>query len=88
MGDATDSAQGKLSLYTNHACPWAHRAHIALKELGLSYDETIIDLEKPRDEWYLKINDVRRSHKLTTAGGIVYVLIPVLLARPSADDPA
>ncbi|KAJ9661544.1 hypothetical protein H2198_001924 [Neophaeococcomyces mojaviensis] len=57
MGDATENSQGKFVLYTNHGCPWAHRAHIALKELGLQYDETIIDLERPRDEWYLKIND-------------------------------
>ncbi|KAK5071628.1 hypothetical protein LTR64_004593 [Lithohypha guttulata] len=56
MGDATDNSQGKLTLYTNHGCPWAHRAHIIVKELGLDYEETIIDLERPRDEWYLRIN--------------------------------
>ena len=65
----------KIILYTNHACPWvgishcladwltleqAHRAHIALKELKLSYEEVIIDLSKPREEWYLKVNPVRR----------------------------
>lgn len=49
----------EIVLYTNHACPWAHRAHIALKELGLSYDEVIIDLDKPREPWYLKVNPVR-----------------------------
>jgi len=58
MGDATDDTKEKLILYTNHGCPWAHRAHIILKELGLAYEETIIDLERPREEWYLKINDV------------------------------
>jgi len=46
----------KITLYTNHGCPWAHRAHIALKELKLSYEEVIIDLGKPREAWYLKIN--------------------------------
>jgi len=46
----------KITLYTNHSCPWAHRAHIILKELGLPFDEVIIDLETPREEWYLKIN--------------------------------
>ncbi|KAI9830810.1 MAG: hypothetical protein M1819_005335 [Sarea resinae] len=51
----------KITLYTNHACPWAHRAHIALKELDLPYEEVIIDLNRPRDEWYLKINPFKSS---------------------------
>jgi len=46
----------KLTLYTNHGCPWAHRAHVALAELGLEFDEVIIDLGKPREPWYLEIN--------------------------------
>ena len=46
----------KITLYTNHKCPYAHRAHIVLKELGLEYKEVIIDLDKPREDWYLKIN--------------------------------
>lgn len=49
----------KIIFYTNHLCPWAHRADITLKELGLPYEEVIIDLNKPREEWYLKINPVR-----------------------------
>lgn len=49
----------KITLYTNHQCPWAHRAHIVLKELGLDYNEIIIDLNTPRESWYLKINPVR-----------------------------
>ncbi len=48
----------KITLYTNHGCPWAHRAHIVLKELGLPYEEVIIDLSKPREPWYLEINPV------------------------------
>jgi glutaredoxin len=51
---ATDTP--KIILYTNHACPWAHRAHIVLKELGLQYEEVIIDLSKPREPWYLEVN--------------------------------
>jgi glutathione S-transferase len=51
----------KIILYTSHLCPWAHRAHIALKELGLEYEEVIIDLSKPREPWYLEINPVRPS---------------------------
>jgi len=49
-------APPKITLYTNHGCPYAHRAHIALSESGLEYDEVIIDLDKPRDASYLKIN--------------------------------
>ncbi|KAL4882524.1 thioredoxin-like protein [Aspergillus karnatakaensis] len=49
-------AAPKIILYTSHICPWAHRAHIALKELGLEYEEVIIDLNKPREPWYLEIN--------------------------------
>ncbi|KAF3063159.1 hypothetical protein CFAM422_010104 [Trichoderma lentiforme] len=45
-----------ITLYTTHLCPWAHRVHIVLKELGIPYEEVIIDLDKPRDDWYLKIN--------------------------------
>ncbi|OAP62440.1 hypothetical protein AYL99_04643 [Fonsecaea erecta] len=50
------SAAPDIILYTNHGCPWAHRAHVALKELGLPYKEEIIDLDRPRDPWYLKVN--------------------------------
>lgn len=46
----------KIHLYTNHACPFAHRAHIVLEELGLPFEETIIDLNTPRPQWYLDIN--------------------------------
>ncbi|KAH9864020.1 hypothetical protein J1614_009953 [Plenodomus biglobosus] len=46
----------RITLYTNHRCPWAHRVHIVLKELGLKYTEIIIDLDKPREPWYLEIN--------------------------------
>jgi glutathione S-transferase len=52
-------AAPKITLYTNHGCPYAHRAHIALKEAGLEYEEVIIDLDKPREPWYLKVNPVR-----------------------------
>ncbi|KAJ5952317.1 uncharacterized protein N7479_010730 [Penicillium vulpinum] len=49
-------ATPKIKLYTNHNCPWAHRAHIALAELNLPYDEEIIDLYVPRTPEFLKIN--------------------------------
>lgn len=51
-------AEPQIILYTNHRCPYAHRAHIALEELGLPFEEVIIDLTKPREPWYLKINPV------------------------------
>ena len=54
----TETASPSITLYTNHGCPFAHRAHIAIKELRLPYDEVLIDLGKPREEWYLKINPV------------------------------
>jgi len=46
----------QITLYTNHLCPWAHRAHIALAELGLDFKEEIIDLSAPRTKEYLAIN--------------------------------
>ncbi|KAI1092180.1 glutathione S-transferase domain-containing protein [Rostrohypoxylon terebratum] len=46
----------KIKLYTNHACPWAHRAHISLAELQLPFEEEIIDLAAPRTPEYLKVN--------------------------------
>lgn len=55
-------AAPKIVLYTYHGCPWAHRAHIALKETGLDFEEVIIDLKKPREPWYLEINPVRSLH--------------------------
>lgn len=70
---ATDGVTPKITLYTNHGCPWAHRAHIALKELQLPYEEVIIDLDRPRDEWYLKINPVG-------------TLLPSVLPRLANDD--
>jgi len=45
-----------ITLYTYHGCPYAHRVHIALKELGLDFKQIPIDLDKPREPWYLQIN--------------------------------
>jgi len=38
------------------AAPGHIEAHIVIKELGLPYKEEIIDLDRPRDPWYLKVN--------------------------------
>ncbi|KAF2204577.1 thioredoxin-like protein [Delitschia confertaspora ATCC 74209] len=72
----------KITLYTNHRCPWAHRAHIVLKELSLPYEEVIIDLDKPREPWYLEVNprglvpsikysDGELNEEIITESGIV-----------------
>jgi len=50
------STQPKIRLYTNHGCPWSHRAHIALSELKLPFEEVIVDLSVPRTPEYLEIN--------------------------------
>lgn len=67
----------KITLYTNHRCPWAHRAHIVLKELGLPYEEVTIDLDKPREPWYLDINPrglvpaINFNGEIITESGVV-----------------
>ncbi|KAH8422263.1 glutathione S-transferase family protein [Aspergillus melleus] len=64
-------AAPKITLYTNHRCPWAHRAHIALKELGLDFEEVIIDLTKPREPWYLEVNPRGLIPSLSYNGTII-----------------
>ena len=59
--NSTNGTHPKYTLYTSHYCPWAHRAHIVLDELKVPYEEVIIDLGKPREEWYLKVNPVASS---------------------------
>ncbi|PSN60967.1 thioredoxin-like protein [Corynespora cassiicola Philippines] len=67
----------KITLYTNHRCPWAHRAHITIKELGLPYEEVIIDLDKPREPWYLEVNPrglvptIKYNDEIIAESGIV-----------------
>ena len=45
-----------VTFYTNHLCPWAHRAQITLRALKIPYEEVIIPLDRPREPWYLDIN--------------------------------
>jgi len=54
--DVMGAEDYKVTLYTYHGCPYAHRVHIALAELGVKYEQVNIDLDKPRDPWYLQIN--------------------------------
>ena len=62
---AANGTSPKIHLYTNHRCPYAHRAHIALEELKLPFEETIIDLDTPRPQWYLDINPRGKSPPAT-----------------------
>ncbi|KAI9719751.1 MAG: hypothetical protein M1812_003239 [Candelaria pacifica] len=64
-------ASPKITLYTNHLCPWAHRAHIALHELNLPFEEIIIDLSKPREQWYLDINPRGLVPTLQYSNGLI-----------------
>ncbi|KAK2060759.1 glutathione S-transferase domain-containing protein [Colletotrichum caudatum] len=65
------TAAPKIKLYTNHGCPWAHRAHIALAELGLPFEEEIVDLSTPRTEEYLRVNPRGLVPALSYDGEIV-----------------
>ncbi|KAK7418935.1 hypothetical protein QQX98_003638 [Neonectria punicea] len=60
-----------IILYTNHRCPWAHRAHIVLAELGIPFREEIIDLDTPRTPGYLKINPRGQVPTLSYNGEII-----------------
>ncbi|KAF2103526.1 thioredoxin-like protein [Rhizodiscina lignyota] len=66
------SIDEKIILYTNHRCPWAHRAHIALEELKLPFEEVIIDLDTPRKPEYLAINPRGLVPSIEYNGEIVY----------------
>ncbi|OOF94956.1 hypothetical protein ASPCADRAFT_131527 [Aspergillus carbonarius ITEM 5010] len=67
----------KIILYTNRVCPWAHRAHIVLQELGLPFEEVTIDLDTPREPWYLEVNprglvpSLSYNNEIITESGIV-----------------
>lgn len=68
----SNGSSPKITFWTNHGCPWAQRVQIVLKELGLPYEEVLIDLDKPREPWYLKINPV----SLVTVLYELYMLLP------------
>ncbi|KUI67146.1 Glutathione S-transferase Z2 [Cytospora mali] len=48
--------ENKLILYTNYTCTWANRANVCLTELGISFEERIINVDGPRPADFLAIN--------------------------------
>ena len=72
----------KITLYTAHHCPWAHRSQIALRELGLEFETVLVDIAVPRTAEYLLINPrglvpalVYGNHVLTESGLIAQFLV-------------
>ncbi|KAG8159177.1 hypothetical protein KVR01_010838 [Diaporthe batatas] len=45
-----------IVLYTNHTCTWANRADVCLAELGIAFEERIINVDGPRPADFLKLN--------------------------------
>ncbi|ROV97870.1 hypothetical protein VSDG_04961 [Cytospora chrysosperma] len=50
------STENKLILYTNHTCTWANRANVCLSEIGISFEERIINVDGPRPAEFLALN--------------------------------
>jgi glutathione S-transferase len=46
----------KITLYTAHHCPFAHRVQIILRELNLEFETCLVDITVPRTPSYLSIN--------------------------------
>lgn len=71
------STDSEIVLYNNRRCPWAHRAHIALTELGLTFTEETVDLDTPRTPEYLAVNprglvpSLRYGSHTITESGVV-----------------
>ncbi|KAJ5986361.1 hypothetical protein N7451_010726 [Penicillium sp. IBT 35674x] len=72
----------KISLYTAHHCPWAHRAQIALRELNLEFETVLVNINIPRTPEYLAINPsglvpalVYDGHVLSESGLITQFLV-------------
>ncbi|KAK7975529.1 hypothetical protein PG989_013992 [Apiospora arundinis] len=87
----------KIKLYTNHGCPWAHRAHIALAELNVPFGEEIVDLSVPRTREYLQVNPrglvpaMEFDGQVITESGIVAAFLadayPSAGLSPPSTDP-
>ncbi|CAK7231653.1 hypothetical protein SBRCBS47491_008003 [Sporothrix bragantina] len=73
-----------IVFYTNRNCPWAHRAHIALAEMGLCYKEVHIDYSVPRTREYLQINP--RGQVPTLVYGTQIIRESAIVAQFLADS--
>ncbi|TDL24494.1 glutathione S-transferase [Rickenella mellea] len=61
----------QITLYTAKVCPYAHRAEIALAELGIEHTKYQIDLQN-KPEWYApKVNPASKVPAITYGGPIV-----------------
>ncbi|KEF63419.1 uncharacterized protein A1O9_01397 [Exophiala aquamarina CBS 119918] len=56
ISHVSTSEHPKIKLYTNHGCGWSQRVQITLRELKLPYEEVLLDLDKPRPDWFLELN--------------------------------
>ncbi|KKY32848.1 putative glutathione s-transferase domain-containing protein [Diaporthe ampelina] len=50
------STENTIVLYTNHTCTWANRADVCLAELGIAFEERIINVDGPRPADFLNLN--------------------------------
>jgi glutathione S-transferase len=85
----------KITLYTAHHCPFAHRVQIILRELSLEFKTCLVDITIPRTPEYLAINPngmvpalVYNALVLTESGLICQFLAdsyPSHLVMPSSD---
>lgn len=85
----------RFTLYTAHHCPFAHRTQIALRELGLEFETSLVDITVPRTPEYLAINPngmvpalAYEGNVLTESGLISQFLVdyyPSHLLKPSTD---
>ncbi|KAK8167796.1 thioredoxin-like protein [Phyllosticta citrichinensis] len=46
----------QIIFYTFPDCPYCQRIHILLTQLALPFEEVFVDINKPREQWYLDIN--------------------------------
>ena len=85
----------KITLYTAHHCPFAHRVQIILRDLNLDFETCLVDIAIPRTSEYLAINPngmvpalVYNDLVLTESGLICQFLAdshPSHLLLPSSD---
>ncbi|KAI8146093.1 glutathione S-transferase [Fennellomyces sp. T-0311] len=61
------TAAGKVIFYTAAICPYAQRAAIALKEVGLAHEKVEIDLAN-KPSWYKDVNPETKVPALTIEG--------------------